>query len=69
MTQCEMILNFMEKYGKITPAEAFTELGCYRLAARIAELERKGHNIVHIPESTVNRYGQKRTYMSYKLAS
>lgn len=45
-TQKEMVLDYIERFGSITPLEALTELGCYRLATRIFELKAEGYNIV-----------------------
>lgn len=45
MTQNEMILAYLEKYGSITQAEAMASIGCYRLGARIWELKRRGVKI------------------------
>lgn len=59
MTQCEMIMDYMRTHGSITQGEAMRELGCARLAARIADLERKGNNILHETLTVVNRYGKK----------
>jgi hypothetical protein len=40
-----MILSHLQKGMAITPLEALAEYGCFRLAARIAELKSLGHNI------------------------
>ena len=39
------ILEYMRKYGSITPMEALREFGCYRLGARIYELRVSGVRI------------------------
>lgn len=44
MTQADAILNWLQ-HDPITPAEALREFGCMRLAARIADLKAKGHQI------------------------
>lgn len=67
MTQCDMILDYMMRYGSITPLDALREFGCMRLAARIADLEMRGFAIKHIPSSTQNVYGEKIHFMSYEL--
>ena len=38
MTQCEKVLEYMKEFGSITPIEAMQDIGCMRLAARIADL-------------------------------
>lgn len=44
-TQSERILDALQAGGKITPADALRRFGCFRLAARIADLRRAGHDI------------------------
>lgn len=67
MTQNERILQYMAEFGGITPAEAYTLLGCYRLAARIADLRSEGHNITRRIINSTNKYGDKIHYCEYKL--
>ena len=55
MTQCEEILTYLERHGAITPLEALTELGCFRLAARIHDIEQKGYTI---PRKTIEVIGR-----------
>ena len=45
MSQNDAILTHLRK-NPITPIEALQKYGCLRLAARILELKRAGHNIV-----------------------
>lgn len=45
LNQRERILGWMRNRGSISALEAMTELGCFRLAARIKELRDKGHHI------------------------
>ena len=45
MTQQQQILQHLQRIGPITPIEALTEYGCFRLAARVGELKRAGHDI------------------------
>lgn len=44
-TQKEMTLDYMERYGSISPLEALSAYGCMRLAARIADLKKDGYFI------------------------
>lgn len=46
MSQCDQILQFMKTHGGITQAEAVAHIKCYRLAARIADLKKRGHLII-----------------------
>ena len=45
MTQCEQILDFMERNGSITQMDALACFGCARLASRICDLKKAGYNI------------------------
>lgn len=45
MTQNEMILNHLVKGFSLTPRQALESFGCMRLAARINDLRKEGHNI------------------------
>lgn len=66
MTQQQMILDHIEKYGSITPFEAFSGYGITKLATRVSELRRDGHQITKVMEEGRNRYGQPCRYMRYK---
>ena len=67
MTQCERILQYMQDFGSISPMEAMQDLGCQRLAARIADLREQGINIKSEWETKKNRYGESTTYKRYRL--
>lgn len=60
-SQAEMILEYLQKYGEITAIEALTAIGCFRLAARIADLRADGHNII------TDMTKGKKSYAIYKL--
>ena len=61
-TQCGQILAHMRMFGSITPQEALDEYGCFRLAARISDLRKRGHAI----ETETIRNGRK-SWASYRL--
>ena len=44
MTQCELVLNYIEKHGSITARQAY-KLGIMRLASRISDLKKAGFDI------------------------
>ena len=67
MSQNDMILEFIEKYGSISQAESITYLGCYRLPARIYDLKLKGHQFKRVMETGINRFGVKETHARYSL--
>ena len=61
-TECNMILDYIMEHGSINPAEAFLELGCYRLSARIKDLRDEGYDIVTVMEQ---KNGKR--YARYKI--
>ena len=67
MNQHERIIQYMNRYGSITPFEAFEDLGVTKLATRISEMIRDGVIIEKCPERRKNRYGEVTHYMRYKL--
>ena len=46
MSQSDDILRHMKRHGPITPMDALQQYGCFRLAARIADLRGRGYPIV-----------------------
>ncbi len=63
MTQAERILEYMKEHGSISLMEAADEIGCMRLAARIADLKESGVLI-----RTEMVYGKKIDGVAYKYA-
>lgn len=62
-TQTERILNYLSNKGAITPIQALEKFGCFRLAARIADLRKLGHTIW---TNSVTKNGK--TFASYSLS-
>ena len=46
MSQNKQIAAYLNKGKKLTPIDALNKFGCFRLAARIADLRNEGMNIV-----------------------
>lgn len=67
MTQCEKILDYMQKYGSITPLDAIREFGCMRLAARINDLVHDGVPIKSEIVKSKNRDGEIVHFAMYSL--
>ena len=67
MTQIDMIYDYMEEYGSITPMECFAALGITKLSTRIGEMRRRGIEIEQAMETSKNRHGEERRYMRYRL--
>lgn len=68
MTQIQRITAFMQEHGAITPFDAF-DMGITRLAACIHTMRNNGVPVVTDTVETVNRYGDKVRYASYRLAA
>ena len=60
-TQCEMALEYMKKFDSITPLEALTAFGCFRLPARISDLRNRGYSI------SMERNKEGKHYGIYRL--
>ena len=66
MTQKELIKQYMEDFGSISPMEAFADLGITKLATRISEMLDEGADYIEKQyETAKNRYGKPVTYMRY----
>ena len=68
MTQCEMIMRYIDTFGSITTMEAFADLGITRLASRISDLTNRGIEFDRQMETRKNRFGKKVSYMRYSRA-
>lgn len=67
-SQCEMILQYLKDFGSISPKEAYEDIGCMRLAARIEDLEKKGYVFATKSEGGKNRYGRTVSWTRYSFA-
>ena len=67
MTQKEMILQYIDDFGSITPMDAFADLGITRLASRIHEI-RQYQPIAGEMITSRNRYGKTVHFMRYTRA-
>ena len=65
--QTEMVLDYMRKFGEITPLDALADLGIMRLASRISELRKRGIGIKVDRKSGKNRFGKQTHYAVYSL--
>lgn len=63
MTQTEWVLSRLKRKKKLTAMDALNGCGCFRLAARINDLRRQGHNITTESVSTGGK-----VYARYRLA-
>lgn len=68
MNQTERVLRHLKDYGSITTLEAFKEYGITRLSARIYDLKMQGYGIETEKNTARNRYGEKVSFNTYRLA-
>lgn len=67
MKQSERIVNYIERYGSITPMEAFANLGITKLATRVSEMRKDGWEFDQELVKTKNRFGENVHYMKYSF--
>lgn len=65
MTQHDLILQYMDDFGSISPMEAYSDLGITKLSTRISEMSRNGQTFQKKMETSKNRYGKSVRYMRY----
>jgi len=63
MTQTQKIYNYLKTGKRLTAIEALKMFGCFRLAARIADLRNQGHTIWTDYVTVKNK-----TFAAYKLS-
>ena len=65
MTVTDMILEYLEENGSITPLQALREFGCLRLSAAIFKLRERGY-IIHTTYVTKkNKFGKPVSFAKY----
>ena len=67
MTQRELILEYLDDFGSITPMEAFSDLGITKLATRISEMRKDGLEFNIETIKSKNRYGKPCRFAKYSL--
>lgn len=67
MTQCEQIIDYLHRFGSITPMEAFTDLGITKLATRVSEMRKDGREFKIETVKSTNRFGKTVRYAKYSL--
>lgn len=66
-SQCEKIIDYMQKHGGITQLDAYLDIGCWRLASRISDLKKRGYPIKREMIKVQNRYGESVPVAKYSL--
>lgn len=60
-----MILSILRTGRSLTSYQAFVEIGCTRLAARIHDLRRQGHVFETVMQETTDDSGETTRYAKY----
>ena len=68
MTQEERVIDYLSKNLTINSIQALNELGIFRLASRVSNLKKQGHNIYSRMIPVTNRYGEKCHVSEYSLS-
>ena len=67
ISQEQKILDYMNRFNGITQHEALRDLGVMRLASRISNLRKRGHDIKVDMISVRNRFGEECHVARYSL--
>lgn len=68
-TQAQRVLDYIDQFGSITQYEALKDLGIMRLASRVSELNKQGHNITGRMITVKNRFGENCHVKQYSIGS
>lgn len=66
-TQVQLVLDYIDEFGSITPLEAMRDIGCYRLSARIADIKKLGYPVKTELVPVLNRRGKTSMVARYSL--
>ena len=66
-TQCERIIDYINKYGSITVREMSAHLGIGSPRKRISELQSRGYQFKKTVEKGKNRFGEPTHYIRYSF--
>ena len=66
-TQKQLILDYIDRFGSITPIQAFADLGITRLAARVSDLKEAGVDVRTEMVSARNIFGKQIKYAKYSI--
>ncbi len=66
-TQCDRLIDYLQKHGTITQKEASDRLGITRLTSRVCELKKKGYEFETDRIKVRNRFGESCSVARYRL--
>jgi|TARA_R110000782_G_scaffold6121_4_gene21053 hypothetical protein len=65
--QQQRLLDYLKLNQKVSPLEAWTELGIYRLSDVVFKLKKQGFGIETERKSIMNRFDEPCSFAEYKL--
>ncbi len=65
-TQTDDLLDYLNQHGSITPIDALRELGIFRLAARVNDLQEHGYVIPRHMVTGTAKNGRRYSVMCYE---
>ena len=65
--QCERVLKHLQCHGSLTALTALNNLGIYRLAARVYDLRRQGHDVKKRTVNATNQFDEPVSFAEYYL--
>ena len=69
MTQKQRVINYIKRFGSISPMEAFFDLGITKLATVLSDIRLKDHiQVYSYMETATNRFGEPTCYKRYFLS-
>lgn len=69
LTQCDVLLSYLQQGNSISGIEALHKFGIYRLADVVFKLRKQGHNIITSIQTAENAYTHAPCeYAAYSLA-
>jgi hypothetical protein len=67
MSQRQRLLDYLDEHHSITPKQAWSELGIYRLSARIFDLRRQGYDIRTNRKEIYSPFGESTYIAEYRM--
>lgn len=67
MSQCDLILRYLNEHGTITTYESYSKLFITRLPSRIWDLKQKGYEFTERWITKKNIYGRRCQFKEYRL--
>ena len=67
LSQQKRLIKYLERFGKINPVKAWTQLGIYRLSDTIFKLRKEGYDIETADKKVKNRFNETCVVAEYRF--